>query len=104
MQNDTGEEKFSLALALTAAKMVLMELDELLLAKRELIGPALLELVWIAHQLRQAESISIGRAAVALGKDKRTVSRNFRRLENVGLLKRQARAGRPHLYWLPSCQ
>ena len=77
-----------------------MELDELLLTNRDAIGPAMLELVWIHHKLRQVppEAISINRAAAALGKDKRTVGRNFRRLEEQGLIERDAVPGKAHRY------
>ena len=82
-----------------------MELDELLLTNRDAIGPAVLELAYIHHRLRQfpEDPISINKAAAVLGKDRRTVSRNFRRLKDVGLLGWEARAGRPHRYWLPPC-
>jgi len=104
VQEGNEHTYFSLVLAQIAAKMIMMELDDLLLTKREAIGPAVLELTWIHRQLRDVPegtaTISINQAATALGKDKRTVSRNFRRLENVGLLKREARAGRSHLYQL----
>lgn len=72
-----------------------------LLARRDEIGPAYWELLWILCQ--DTGLVSIGKCAVALSKNRHTVSRNFRRLEECKILDRQSVPGRPHIYTLHLC-
>ena len=74
-----------------------MELGEWLLRNSDAIGPAWRELLWIMLP-PDPQRISINRAAADLGKDRRTVARNVRRLEERGLLERKAVPGRAHKY------
>ena len=72
-----------------------MGLGEWLLENREAIGPSWRELLWIMRPT-DPQHVSINRAAAYLRKDKRTVARNFRRLERQGILERTAVPGRAH--------
>ena len=97
-QNIDGHLYIVAARSQEQAKIEGMEnLGELLLRHRDRIGPAWQELLWIMFP-PDPQRISINRAAAYLGKDKRTVARNFRRLEERGVLERQAVPGRAHRY------
>lgn len=78
-----------------------MEIGDLILAHHDAIGPAVLELAWIDAELRRHPFnllLTISRCAFELRKHPKTVSHNFQRLEECGLIWRRRVRGRGYFY------
>lgn len=67
-----------------------------LLANRHRVGSALWELIAIITA--DSSQLSVNKIAAALGKDRRTVGRNIRKLEQAKILERRAIPGAAHEY------
>ena len=74
------------------------ELIRALLESRSAIGASVWELLWLLGLADAGRQVSMNTMAVDLGKKRRSVVRNIRRLEQHKIIERESVAGQAHKY------